>query len=303
MDDITVATPADGELDLASDWLNSNLRDALYLILSPPTCILTKTNTQTITGTGGSGAESAWTTISWNNKVADTEDPDTPMYDSGSPTKISIATPGWYEFDADICMVIDNSGNNFSVAFQVNGDSAQIYAGDSVEWSTGGGGVNHATSFCTLISLDEGDYVEVLVRMSRTSNLTSTNNWNLPRVAARRVRGLDASIPTPSGPFINDFTLHTATIDEPAIAGKYYIVDCSKGDIRLTLPKSSEANAGDAMIFKRWKGPGDIILVAQGDDTINGVPNAHITDGLHLPQAGQGRVCLLDTTNGGWLTW
>jgi len=295
MDDITVATPADGELDLAQDWLNTNLRDALYLILSPPTCILTKTDTQTFSGS------SAWNAISWNNKVSDTEDSSTPMYASGSPTKITIQTDGWYEVAADICMTIDVSGNSFSVAFRVNG--TDYYAGDSVGWSTGGGAVNHATSFCTLLQLSSGDYIECVVRMSRGTSLTSTNTWSLPRISARRVRGLDASIPVVAGPFINDFTLHTATHNEDVVAGKLYLVDCSSGDITLNLPEAASADPGDALIFKRWKGPGDVILKPVSGETVNGLPNAHISVGLHLSQSGQGRWCVVDATNGGWVTY
>ena len=293
MDDITLALPVDGELDISSDWLNTNLRDALFLILSPPTCILTKTDTQTI------AASNTWTTLSWNNLVADTEDPSTPMYDSGAATKVTITTPGWYECSADICMNIDNSANTFSVGFLVNG--TDYYIGDSVGWSTGG--VNHATSFVTLLELNASDYVECVVQMTRTSSLTSTAYWNIPRIAVRRVRGLGDSTPAATGPFINDFTLHTSTVNENVVAGKLYLVDCSKKDIKLTLPLSTESNDGDAMIFKRWKGPHDVILIPQGSDTINGLPNAHITDGLHLSQDGQGRWCVLDSTNGGWVTY
>ena len=291
--DITLEIPEDGVEQLTSDWLNTNLRDALYLILSPATCILTKSNTMTYAGS------STWTAIVWDTVAADTEDPATPMYSSSHTTRITITTPGYYEVSADICMTIDNAGNGFSVGFRVNGST--YYIGDTVEWSTGA--VNHATSFVTLIPLSAGDYIETVVRMSRTTSLTSTNSWNLPRMAARRVRGLDTDIVVPSGPFINAFTLHTATGNYTAQAGKLYLVDCSKSDIRVTLPPIADSSPEDAMVFKRWKGPNDVILIPQSGETVNGLPNGTITDGLHLSQDGQGRWCIPDTTNGGWVTY
>src|SRR6266705_148362 len=113
MQDIVLDAPVDGSLQLEQVFLNKNLRDAMLLLVAPPTCILQKTNTQTFTGS------SAWNAISWNTLVADTEDPASPIYASGSPTRMTCRTDGWYELSANVPMQMDVTGNTFTVAFRV----------------------------------------------------------------------------------------------------------------------------------------------------------------------------------------
>jgi len=328
--DITLDPPVDGQPQLFQQWLNNNVRDALWLILSPPTCMLWKSNTMTYL------ASNVWNAIEFNEVIADTEDPATPMFakdetlwdfeagasswttndgvvvadttdfyngaqslkwtvttggskaatsplnvraavpnnygsaslwvfalaaktvnihhqwrtsggtllggetissnvvlvantwtqlkvmsgtkapattafasvalgctDSAAgnvlkiddvvldtytaPTKITVATPGWYEFTADVPLnTMDAINNSMSLAFRKNG--TDYYAGDSVGWATVS--VRMTPNFSTMISMAANDYVEVMVRHSRAADLTSLTVWQAPRVVARRVRGL-----------------------------------------------------------------------------------------------------------------
>lgn len=181
MQDITLDVPVDTTLQLEQVFLNKNLRDAMLLMVAPPTCILQKTDTQTFTGS------SAWNAISWNTKVSDSEDPASPIFAAGNPTRMTCRTDGWYEISANVPMQLDAVGNTFTVALRVNGNAALIYAGDS-EGVTGTA-LNHAVSFSTIIPMVATDYVEVLFRMTRGVNLTSVVYAGAPRVVFRRVRG------------------------------------------------------------------------------------------------------------------
>lgn len=182
MQDITLDAPADTTLQLEQVFLNKNLRDAMMLLVMPPTCMLQKVGTQSYAGA------SAWNAIAWDTKIVDTEDPASPIYSSGANTRMTCRTNGWYEISANVPMSLDVAANSITIAFRVNGNASLIYAGDS-EGATATG-VNYTCTFSTIISLVATDYVEVLFRMSRGVALTSTVFTGSPRVAFRRVRGI-----------------------------------------------------------------------------------------------------------------
>ena len=182
MDDITSDLAVDGVTLFDQEFLNKNIRDALQLILSEPTCLVLKTSTQTI------AASAAWTAISWDDPaLADTEDPATPIYDSAAPTRLTCQTAGWYELCALFPLAPPTVSNTFSIAFRVNGSSSLIYAGDSTP--AGNAAQNKIGCFSTIILLAESDYIELIVRTSYGSTQTSMVLWGSPRVSFRRVRG------------------------------------------------------------------------------------------------------------------
>lgn len=211
-EDLVLDPPVDGQLQLDDAYLNRNVRNALFMILAPQTCFLQKTNTMTVLA-----GPTTWNPVPWNTLISDSEDPDMPIFSSGSNTRVTCRTPGWYEVTAGFAMTIDNAGNTLTVAFRVNGDANEIYAGDTISWVAGG--VDRAVTFGTLIPLEANAYVECIVRMSRLVNLTSLVNWGIPRLAFRRVRGhngpavfalgASASVPRPTKVTSNSVTLKT----------------------------------------------------------------------------------------------
>jgi hypothetical protein len=182
MEDITLDLPVDFVPgSLTQEFLNKNIRDALQLLLAPPTCIVQKTNTQTYS------ASQAWTAVSWNTLVVDTEDPANPQWAVGSPTRLVCQTPGWFEVSAIIPMNIDLLGYTFALAFRINGNASFIYAGDAVGFPVNA--TAHLVNWSTIFPMAALDYVEVLVRMNRAAGLTSLVNNNSPRATFRRIRG------------------------------------------------------------------------------------------------------------------
>src|SRR5215831_3152932 len=73
MEDIVLDVPVDGSFQLEEQFLNKNLRNAFYLILAPPTCMVQKSYTM-------AWPNGAWTAIPWDSLIADSEDPSTPMF-------------------------------------------------------------------------------------------------------------------------------------------------------------------------------------------------------------------------------
>jgi hypothetical protein len=181
-EDIWQDLPVDGEFQLTQEFLNRNVRDATALLLSPPTCILVKTNTQTLIATP------TWTAISWNSLICDTEDPAVPIFNVSQPTRLTCRTAGYYEVTCQVTSNISNSGNSISMAYQINGDANKIYAGDGTDWDTVS--QQHGITSSLLIPMLVGDYLEVIIRISRVVNEATSNGGGGPRVSFRRVRGL-----------------------------------------------------------------------------------------------------------------
>jgi hypothetical protein len=181
--DIVLDQMIDGQLQITADFLNKNVRDALSLLLSPDTAILIKDDTQTY------AAWPTWTAVIWTVVVADSDGAVTPQWSGTNPTRIICQTPGWYEVDINIPMAMDNGSNALTTACRINGDNNRIYAGDSVPCTDSGS--QFGCNFATLIKLPNvGDYIEVLVRITRSVSQPSIVYWNSPRIVFRRVRGI-----------------------------------------------------------------------------------------------------------------
>jgi Carbohydrate binding domain len=130
--DVTLDVPVDGELDLSQDWLNSNVRDPLFLTLSPPLCILQKTDTMSISGS------SAWNALIWDFLIADTEDPDNPMFAlTETDWDFEDATvQGWTAGDGSVVASTDvaNSGD-YSLKWTVTNTGTRKAIGPSISLS------------------------------------------------------------------------------------------------------------------------------------------------------------------------
>jgi hypothetical protein len=135
--DITLDPPVDGTAQITQAWLNANVRDPLYQILSPPTCMLQKNNTQTYL------ASNAWNAIEYNVVVADTENPATPMFMTDETT---------WDFEAGTSSWTVSNGTLAS-------DTTQFHGGaKSVLWDLAGAGSFKATSPLNVRAAVPGNY-------------------------------------------------------------------------------------------------------------------------------------------------
>lgn len=179
MQDVTIDPIVDNTTSINDQFLNKNIRDALNLLMRPPTCMVQKTNTQSIANGAG------WTAIVWNYMVADT---DPTMWSSGTnPSRVTIHTPGWYEITGGWGA---NLASNYSleVVFRKNGNASYVYSGDA---GTACNAMPVIVNFSTLIEFTtDGDYVEMLAKHSYTSAVTTGNWWNMPAMQVKRVRGI-----------------------------------------------------------------------------------------------------------------
>jgi hypothetical protein len=168
--------------DLTDENLNTEIRDSYALLYNPPTCVVVESNVQTIpNGTG-------WTAITWDaaGAIVDTEDPATPMFSGTLLTRVTCQTPGYYELTAS--MGVGTGVSTVVVltaAFRVNGTS--VYAGDT---SQAPASAAVYVSPCTLIPLNAGDYVELVVTHNYSAPIGTHNSSFMPGMTLVRRRGL-----------------------------------------------------------------------------------------------------------------
>lgn len=182
MEDITPRTWADNDPDLTDAIINTEIRNACTLMLNPPVCSVSR-NTSTSVAAGT--YMSTWTVINWTLLLIDTEAPTDPMWDSGSPSRITIRTDGWYECIASAEELTQLTSNLLTAAFRVNGSA--IWAGSTVGRTPETLDISPAN----LIPLVTGDYIELIMTTDLGSAVTiSGASSNPPYLSVVRRRGL-----------------------------------------------------------------------------------------------------------------
>ena len=146
-----------GEVVLAS-YFNTNIRDVLLYLLSPPIMELRQTSSQTI----GNGAFTAMTFT--------TEDFDSSGMHSNSvnTSRATAVYPGYYQHNGAACLAPNGTGSRGGT-YGVNG--TQINSGE-VMLPTVSGLFNHCTPLRTrFLFLNVGDYSEAFVYQTSGGNL------------------------------------------------------------------------------------------------------------------------------------
>lgn len=153
----TVPSPrtwAVGEL-LTAAKLNTDLRDGLNFLLTPPRALLHKSANQSI-------SDSVWTAVTWNSEQYDS---DGGHSDSTNNSRYTAQTAGWFEFYAEI-MFGNASGGDRGARFLKNGAGNPF--GEHVIGSattTAGAGI-HGWAL-----LSVGDYVETFAYQNSGGSL------------------------------------------------------------------------------------------------------------------------------------
>src|SRR5512146_367329 len=177
--DQTPITWVDGVTALSDDTFNTEIRNAYSLLLNPPACQVHRSTTQTITAGGG------WQAISWDTEVFDTEDPATPMWAVGSPTRITIRTAGYYYVNGDVGIGnAEATSNNNNMAVRVNGTtyynlSTSRAPSDRTLYTTGS----------SLINVSASNYLELMISQTRPTNSTLSIRDHIPLFTVIRWRG------------------------------------------------------------------------------------------------------------------
>jgi hypothetical protein len=180
MIDQTPITWVDGVTTLDDNTVNTEIRNAYTLLLNPPSCQLHRSTAQTITG------PNVWTAISWDTLNYDTEDPATPFFSAGSPTKMTIQTPGWYLVNGAVS--IGNADATLFVgAMAVRVNSTTFYNLGSVR-APGNRTLFIAGS--TLIPFNTGDFVELMVEHTDSISCATGVNPFIPLFTVIRWRGI-----------------------------------------------------------------------------------------------------------------
>ena len=156
MQDQTPITWVDGSTTLDDDSFNTEIRNAYALLLSPPICQVHRAAAASV-ATGG------FNPITWDTKNFDTEDPSTPMYSAGNPTRITIQTAGYYYVNAAVGVGnTDTNTQNASIAVRVN--NSTYY---NLDTSRGPANRSLYLAASTIIPFSASDYLELMI--SQTS--------------------------------------------------------------------------------------------------------------------------------------
>ncbi|HEY5959980.1 MAG TPA: hypothetical protein VIV60_25680 [Polyangiaceae bacterium] len=180
MQDPTPITWQDGVTLLNDANFNTEIRNAYLLMLNPPICMLTRSTNFSVPN----GA--SWTAISWDTTaLADTEAPVDPMFASGSPTRITVRTAGWYECLINVGSLLPQ---NIIMTFGLRVNGTTVYAlGSSFGQNVT---VHRICSASMLLSLAVTDYVEVVAQHNDTVARTVEALGNMPNFALYRRRGI-----------------------------------------------------------------------------------------------------------------
>jgi hypothetical protein len=153
-----------GEL-VDADTMNNN-SSAIDFFLSPPHCYVSRVSSVQSLATGGSG-----TAISFDTEVYDTD----LMYSSGSPTRITIVTPGIYLLTGQIHFASNSTGLRIPIIRSNGTDSIGRHSVNATNGTTTCLQVQTAKYF------DPGDYVELLAfhtaGVSINSDTTNGGCW------------------------------------------------------------------------------------------------------------------------------
>ena len=177
--DITPRTWTDGNLEITTANLNTEIRDSYLLLLNPPTCVLERNAAFSIP-TGASQ-----TVIPWDSLLFDTEDPSTPMYSSVNPSRVTIRTAGWYECMFNIGALL---GSNIIQTYSLRVNGVTVYTlGSSYGIAT----TTHKVMSCSmLLPFNATDYVEVTALHNSASAQSLEILGNSPNFMVYRRRGL-----------------------------------------------------------------------------------------------------------------
>lgn len=151
--------------------LNSNLRDAVNFIISPPLFVGRQTVTQSI-------ANTTWTVVTW-----DTEDIDR---DNGHSTvtntsRYTAQTTGWYEISANVDWAASATGDR-AISWTINGANraGKVQLGATPSFDT-------AIHTAGVVFLNANDYVEIGVWQNSGGALSTGLTDGNPRVSVRWV--------------------------------------------------------------------------------------------------------------------
>jgi hypothetical protein len=161
----TVPSPrtwAVGEL-LTAAKLNTDLRDGLSFLLSPPRALLHKTATQTF-------ASSTWTTITWDSEQYDN---DSGHSNVTNPSRYTVQTAGWWEFHAEM-MFQTTAGGDRGGRFLKNATGNPIG-----EHMSGSATVINGVTIHAWALMSVGDYIESLGWQNSGATIGVLNTWNL----------------------------------------------------------------------------------------------------------------------------
>lgn len=159
---------------------NTEVRDSYLLLLNPPACGLQRTTNLTL-------SNQTWTAVGFDTLLYDTLSDDTsPMFDSGSNTKITCRVDGWYECIASGQMTTPSAATQFTAALRING--TDYYFGDSQ--NTGSASQTLNVSVGNLLSMSSGDYIESVYYQISGASQTLNTTGAAPIFSIIRRRGL-----------------------------------------------------------------------------------------------------------------
>lgn len=143
---------------LTAAKLNTELRDAINFLLSPPTALLHGSGTQSL-------SNNTWTAINWANEQYDN---DGGHSNSSSPSRFTAQTAGWYELTA--------TGSWASGAGVLRG--LKFRKSNSADYGELIGGLTSnglaALHISASVQLAVGDYVEVFAYQDSGGSLNFT---------------------------------------------------------------------------------------------------------------------------------
>ena len=177
--DQTPISWADASTLINDNNLNTEVRDAALLMLNPPMGSIRKASgTQSV-------AANTLTVINMDTLNFDTEDPATPMWSSGTPNRLTVRTPGWYECTAAVEYQSTSAGT-CTAGFRVNG--ATLYNGISVTAPAVFGFLDLSPN--NLVLMNSGDYVEFVVTHNHSAAQNFAQSFFMPCLSICRRRGI-----------------------------------------------------------------------------------------------------------------
>jgi len=146
-------TVAVGDKITASLW-NSDVRDGVDFLLSPPTCKVYKTANQSI-------PDSAYSCLTWNAELFDT---DTMHSNTSSNSRVTFTTAGIYQVTLT-CLWANNAVGFRYHTIEKNGTTTYNSGTNIIEpFVIGALGATHAGANINFLSpFNAGDYIQVFV--------------------------------------------------------------------------------------------------------------------------------------------
>lgn len=156
--------------DLPDEDLFNEIRYTMQFLENPPAAHVVATS-------GLSTTTALWTAVTFHTVEQDLEaeyDPAKPMWDAGSPTRLTVRTPGWYEMDYGSPWASTTADTLRQWAIRKNGDTAVNY-GRYDHWT----GAEATEPFIPLAFgdyYDVDEYIQLIVKQTSGGALSTDSD-------------------------------------------------------------------------------------------------------------------------------